>query len=473
MFDNITYTKGGAVLGMLEQWLGEETFRRGLASYIADRQYSNATAGDLWFHLARASGLDVAALARSWTDRPGLPVVQVDSRCQEQGNAGSGRVTVVSLRQDRLRAAVAGQRQVPAAPWQIPLRIVRGAEAYKVVLSDRVHTLQLPGCSTDPVVVNAGGVAYVRVHYGDGDREALQRRFADLADIDQVWFFSDQWALAQLGVVPVAQWLALLHQLPRLDSPARSSLWAQAVQGLRTLDQALAGQAAQAELRAATRALLAPELARLGWTEQPGEDSTLRQLRASLIERLAACDHGDTVAQALRRVDEAHVRAEALPGSTRGALLKVAGQHGQAATFERLMAMFLGAQAEEERWLFATALASSRVPSQLQQLLAASLDPAVPPNVALALPGLVSSQSPHGALAYDFVLRHWSALSALAGQAVWGRQWLLPEASAGFNTVSQAQRLRRDQRAPGRRRWRRARGPSRRRHRAARATAAP
>ena len=86
VFDNITYVKGGAVLGMLEQWLGEEPFRRGLAAYMRERKFSNATAGDLWYHMAQASQRDVAAVAASWTDQPGYPLLDGRERLRGAAN---------------------------------------------------------------------------------------------------------------------------------------------------------------------------------------------------------------------------------------------------------------------------------------------------------------------------------------------------------------------------------------------------
>jgi aminopeptidase N len=38
VFDSITYAKGAAVLGMLEQWIGRERFRQGLAAYMKGQQ---------------------------------------------------------------------------------------------------------------------------------------------------------------------------------------------------------------------------------------------------------------------------------------------------------------------------------------------------------------------------------------------------------------------------------------------------
>src|ERR1035441_10457550 len=48
MFDGISYGKAGEVLLMVENYLGEETFRKGVHNYLAAHLYSNATAEDFW-----------------------------------------------------------------------------------------------------------------------------------------------------------------------------------------------------------------------------------------------------------------------------------------------------------------------------------------------------------------------------------------------------------------------------------------
>jgi aminopeptidase N len=152
VFDNITYVKGGAVLRMIEQWLGAETFRKGLAAYMAARRLSNATAGDLWHHIGEAGGRDVAAVAASWTDQPGFPLVQVTSRCE----AGH---TVVELAQSRLTD---DGRTAPGR-WQIPLVLRHDGATHTLLLSDAAQTQGLPGCPAEPLLVNPGGEGYYRV----------------------------------------------------------------------------------------------------------------------------------------------------------------------------------------------------------------------------------------------------------------------------------------------------------------------
>src|SRR5207248_186368 len=58
-FDRITYAKGAAVLAMIEHWIGEASFQRGVRAYITANAWKNATANDLLGALDAASGRDV------------------------------------------------------------------------------------------------------------------------------------------------------------------------------------------------------------------------------------------------------------------------------------------------------------------------------------------------------------------------------------------------------------------------------
>ncbi len=47
-FDGIAYGKAGDMLLMVENYLGKETFRKGVHAYLAAHEYGNATAEDFW-----------------------------------------------------------------------------------------------------------------------------------------------------------------------------------------------------------------------------------------------------------------------------------------------------------------------------------------------------------------------------------------------------------------------------------------
>ena len=56
MFDTLTYTKGGAVLRMLEQWLGRERFRDGIRRYLRAHAHANTETHDLWDAIGEETG---------------------------------------------------------------------------------------------------------------------------------------------------------------------------------------------------------------------------------------------------------------------------------------------------------------------------------------------------------------------------------------------------------------------------------
>uniref|UniRef100_A0A1I7XM60 Peptidase_M1 domain-containing protein n=1 Tax=Heterorhabditis bacteriophora TaxID=37862 RepID=A0A1I7XM60_HETBA len=53
-FDGITYAKGGSVLMMISEVMGEENFNKGLKIYLKQHSYGNAKAADLWRALDKA-----------------------------------------------------------------------------------------------------------------------------------------------------------------------------------------------------------------------------------------------------------------------------------------------------------------------------------------------------------------------------------------------------------------------------------
>ena len=77
MFDVLTYIKGCSVLRMLEQYLGEDTFRDGIRRYLVKHAYANTVTKDLWDALGEASGEPVATIMDTWILQGGYPLVTV------------------------------------------------------------------------------------------------------------------------------------------------------------------------------------------------------------------------------------------------------------------------------------------------------------------------------------------------------------------------------------------------------------
>ena len=77
MFDTLTYTKGGAVLRMLQQWLGPDRFRDGIRRYLREHSYGNTETHDLWDALEAETGEPVRRIMDAWIFQKGYPAITV------------------------------------------------------------------------------------------------------------------------------------------------------------------------------------------------------------------------------------------------------------------------------------------------------------------------------------------------------------------------------------------------------------
>ena len=113
MFDVLTYQKGGALLRMLEQYLGEERFREGVSHYLRTHAYGNTDTSDLWDAIEHTSGEPVRRTMDSWIWQPGYPLVSVRRDGDE-------------LVLDQRRFAF-DPDDASAALWSIPIRLRQGS----------------------------------------------------------------------------------------------------------------------------------------------------------------------------------------------------------------------------------------------------------------------------------------------------------------------------------------------------------
>jgi len=73
MFDLVSYQKGGAILHMLRNYLGDEAFRTGLTEFLKAHEYDSAEAHDLRLSLEKVSGKDLNWFFNQWFFSNGHP----------------------------------------------------------------------------------------------------------------------------------------------------------------------------------------------------------------------------------------------------------------------------------------------------------------------------------------------------------------------------------------------------------------
>jgi hypothetical protein len=156
-FDSITYQKGGGVLAMIESYIGEDVFQRGIHQHLLAHAHGNATAEDFFGALARAAGQPALVEAfRSFIEQPGVPLVTVRT-------SADGRR--LELSQARYRPL--GSTIPPGGEWKIPFcaSLYGAAQPQKVctLVTGATAAIDLPsGTHPSAVMPNAAGAGYYR-----------------------------------------------------------------------------------------------------------------------------------------------------------------------------------------------------------------------------------------------------------------------------------------------------------------------
>lgn len=85
MFDAVTYEKGGAILHMLRNYLGDKAFFAGLKKYLVDNRFGTAEGHQLRLALEEVSGKDLNWFFNQWFYNNGHPTLQVKQRVGQFG----------------------------------------------------------------------------------------------------------------------------------------------------------------------------------------------------------------------------------------------------------------------------------------------------------------------------------------------------------------------------------------------------
>lgn len=183
-YDGITYSKGQAVIHMVDSYFGAERFRRALGGYL--QSYADGVADSVDFYQTigeQTSEPELTRVFRDFVEQPGVPVLDVALNCADQQPVGA------SFSQTRYRPL--GSEIDPDTSWSIPVcvRYAQGedsAEQCAIITRDNpVISLDSESCP-DWLMPNANGSGYYRWRLGDEQWQALLNQFDELLPGEQM-----------------------------------------------------------------------------------------------------------------------------------------------------------------------------------------------------------------------------------------------------------------------------------------------
>jgi alanyl aminopeptidase len=374
-FDDITYQKGASVIGMFENWMGPEEFRKGVQSYLRQYSFKATTAAEFLDSLSTSSKRDVTKPFSTFLNQAGVPMVSVALEC------AGGKP---SLKVDQTRYLPTGSKGSDDRTWQIPLcvRYGTGVEGRSqcTLLTQPSQTVALEGAQGCPawVQANDNALGYYRVDYKGGLLAALTTGdvLKRLTGPERSDLMGNAAALAGGGKLPAADALALVGTFH--DDPERNVV--QAALGLAL--EPVGTLVPESLMPNYRRFLLKNFQARareLGWTPKPGESDDTRLLRPSIVRAVATWGGERMLA------DEARTKAaqwldnhNAVDPNLVASVLQTAAFYGDLSLYHRFLDQLKKTQDRQVRQILVTAMASFRDPAAIEAGMNAVADGQVP-----------------------------------------------------------------------------------------------
>ncbi len=322
MFDGITYGKAGAMLLMVENYEGAETFRQGVHNYLSAHMYGNATAEDFWNAQTEISHKPIDKIMESFVAQPGEPILHF-----ETPQAGQ-----VAVSQQRFFLSPSAKSET-AQSWSVPVCFKAEGGSDCEVLSSGEGSLKTPAAPF--FFADAGGKGYYRSSYPEDVYKQIVAHVEEgLTPEERISLLGDQWAQVRADRTPVSAYLNLATAVKDDNSAAVVST---ALGSVGTISGQIASTPEQREALAAwVRTNFKPALDRLG-KPGAGESPEKRELRATLFQAVGGIgDDPDVIAQAKAIAASYLADQGSVDATLAQPALGIAAANGDASFFDQL-----------------------------------------------------------------------------------------------------------------------------------------
>ena len=393
MFDVLTYQKGGAILRMLEQYLGADRFRAGVSHYLKRHALGNTETNDLWDAIEEIVSTDggekvpVRRLMDSFIWQPGYPLV-------------SARLDGDDLVLSQCRFTF--DNDPDATVWVLPVHVRNGETETKILMEGTDARIRL----TDPlapVVVNAGGHGFFRVAYSP---ELLARldgaALAQMEVIERYNLVDDAWNAVTAGNLSAADFLVFAAQF---TAERDLAVWQALAIGLRGVGRLLGRDQLDA-LAARVCDLTSSALADLGTSARPGEPDLTAKLRGLLVGLVAVSGRDESLQQRCREI-VANPDADGADPELVAAATTVVAAIGDANDYEWVLERFRNPATPQEQIRMLYALAEFDDPDLMRRTCELAFSGEVKTQNAPFLLNRCIANRFHGELAWLIVRQHW------------------------------------------------------------------
>ncbi len=399
IFDAISYDKGGCVLRMLEHYVGEPNFRKGLVRYLKDFKYKNAKGQDLWNAIGKASKMPVSSMVNSWLKQPGFPLVEI----QQDDDT-------LLIKQNRYLLEY--DKKSSKGLWEIPLSIGFSDKTISKLFSKKSMTIKIP--KSVGFVANSGRQGFYRVKYDEGillDQKMLVDQ-KKIPPIDRWAIQNDLYSLCVSGDEQVRNYLDFSDAYYEEDSYLSTI---NVAHNLTSLYFRAFNEKFSEEIREYAVNYLRKILFELGWEPKKSDKHTDALLRSFVISALGKMDDDEVLQEAKKRYNKFLKSPKSLSPDLIEPICSIVAWNGNSKTHAELLKLYKNAKTMEEKLRFLSALCGFKD----QKLLQKSLDFSQTSDVRsqnMQLPIMKVAANPHGKkVLWPWLKKNWKKINKKVG----------------------------------------------------------
>ena len=399
IFDAISYDKGGCVLRMLEDYVGEPNFQKGLKEYLKEFKYRNAKGQDLWDAIGKASKMPVSVMVNSWLKQPGFPLVEI----KQDGN---------NLHLTQKRYLLEPDKKPSKGSWVIPLSIGLGDTTISKLFSKKSLSIKIP--KSIGFVANSGRKGFYRVKYGEGILLDLKMLIdqKQIPPIDRWAVQNDLYSLCLSGHENVRNYLDFSDAYFDEDSYLASI---NVAHNLTSLYFRAFNEKFSDEIKEYVINYLRKILFDLGWEPRKSDRHTDALLRSFAISSLGKMDDEQVSIEAKRRYQKFFKSPNSLSPDLVEPICSIAAWNGNSKTFSELVKLYKNSKTMEEKLRFLGAMCGFKNSKLLKKTLDFSQTPEVR-SQNMQLPIMRIASNPYGKeILWPWLKKNWKKLNKKVG----------------------------------------------------------
>lgn len=376
IFDEVSYSKGASIIRMLASYLGEKDFRDGLRHYLKKHSYKNTKTLHLWQAFEKVSGKPVAKMMKTWTSKPGYPVIKLEIKNDE-----------LRISQERFFASpISKAKSKDKTKWKIPIIFKKNK-------------------------VNFGETGFYRTAYSREQLEKLRAPIQNkkLSARDRLGIIRDLFALSEAGTIPTTDTLEFLSAYRGENN---YTVWVEIATGLARLEQLLPKNKA---LQKFTLDIFSPVAKRLSWNAKKGEPHSDTLLRSFAIARAGHAGNKNIIKEARKKFAQI-VKGKHISPDIRGAIYSVVADWGQKKEFDTMLKLYKKETLHEEKNRIGANLGDFKNKKLLQKTCEFAMSKHVRTQDTMGILSGVGTNPIGRDIWWSFIKKNWKILVSRYGE---------------------------------------------------------